>query len=218
MSLEGHRNAIFGYHGEISPENVLWFVKLGRKYDRASWWTLKLSDDGLAKFSIHQTRPMTPGFQMGGWSISYPISIGLDQNANKHRSHRHIAGIIQEVSDKSLKDYPTIFANSLTNPLKGSRVAIQGRQRKNWQKMAIANSFTTSSIPRKDANLSQTKRYCNTSVRSTSRRQLSLSVTESTRLGTNYPSYSTIWLQRCRRWSRRSFRPSLRRFISIRKP
>lgn len=66
----GGAATVFGHHGDIKPENVLWFAKppspssssssLPLSEDLTSG-TLKLSDFGLARFSIHQhTRSMTP--------------------------------------------------------------------------------------------------------------------------------------------------------------
>lgn len=60
----GNQNVVFGHHGDIKPENVLWFVGPGQA-DRNSEGTLKLSDFGLAEFSIHQTTSMPPKSKWG---------------------------------------------------------------------------------------------------------------------------------------------------------
>lgn len=49
---------MFGHHGDIKPENVLWFPD--HDHERTKRGTLKLSDFGLAEFSIHQTMSMKP--------------------------------------------------------------------------------------------------------------------------------------------------------------
>ena len=50
---------VFGHHGDIKPENVLWFADSASKggTDRG---TLKLSDFGLADFNIHRTVSRKP--------------------------------------------------------------------------------------------------------------------------------------------------------------
>jgi serine/threonine protein kinase len=50
-------NEIFGHHGDIKPENVLWFPDPDQETKRG---TLKLSDFGLAEFNFHQTMSMKP--------------------------------------------------------------------------------------------------------------------------------------------------------------
>jgi len=52
------QNEVFGHHGDIKPENVLWFPDADHEQTRRG--TLKLSDFGLAEFSMHQTRSMHP--------------------------------------------------------------------------------------------------------------------------------------------------------------
>lgn len=65
-SLQGDRCVVFGHHGDIKPENVLWFAEPGRE-DCKSAGTLKLSDFGLAEFSVHQTLSMA---ERSKWSVS----------------------------------------------------------------------------------------------------------------------------------------------------
>lgn len=60
----GNQNVVFGHHGDIKPENVLWFAGPGEA-DHNSEGTLKLSDFGLAEFSIHQTTSMPPKSKWG---------------------------------------------------------------------------------------------------------------------------------------------------------
>ena len=50
------KDETFGHHGDIKPENVLWFPDPG--HAQTNQGTLKLSDFGLAEISIHQTRSM----------------------------------------------------------------------------------------------------------------------------------------------------------------
>ncbi|KAE9363830.1 hypothetical protein N431DRAFT_390007 [Stipitochalara longipes BDJ] len=52
------QNEVFGHHGDIKPENVLWFPDADHEQTKRG--TLKLSDFGLAEFSMHQTRSMNP--------------------------------------------------------------------------------------------------------------------------------------------------------------
>lgn len=52
------QNEIFGHHGDIKPENVLWFPDSDHVQTKRG--TLKLSDFGLAEFSMHQTMSMMP--------------------------------------------------------------------------------------------------------------------------------------------------------------
>ncbi|PVH79110.1 kinase-like protein [Cadophora sp. DSE1049] len=52
------KDEVFGHHGDIKPENVLWFPDANR--DQTKQGTLKLSDFGLAEMSMHQTRSMQP--------------------------------------------------------------------------------------------------------------------------------------------------------------
>jgi serine/threonine protein kinase len=52
------QNEIFGHHGKIKPENVLWFPD--PDHEKTKRGTLKLSDFGLAEFSLHQTVSMQP--------------------------------------------------------------------------------------------------------------------------------------------------------------
>lgn len=59
-----NQNVVFGHHGDIKPENVLWFCEPSRA-DRNVDGTLKLSDFGLAEFSIHQTTSMPPKSKWG---------------------------------------------------------------------------------------------------------------------------------------------------------
>lgn len=60
----GNKNVVFGHHGDIKPENVLWFAG-PKQADRNNGGTLKLSDFGLAEFSIHQTTSMPPKSKWG---------------------------------------------------------------------------------------------------------------------------------------------------------
>lgn len=62
----GSQNVVFGHHGDIKPENVLWFAALGQKDCKVAG-TFKLSDFGLADFSIHQTISMT---ERSKWSAT----------------------------------------------------------------------------------------------------------------------------------------------------
>ena len=51
-SLKTHpQKEFFGHHGDIKPENVLWFPD--SDHAQTSGGTLKLSDFGLAEFNIH---------------------------------------------------------------------------------------------------------------------------------------------------------------------
>jgi serine/threonine protein kinase len=52
------QNEVFGHHGDIKPENVLWFADTDHEQTKRG--TLKLSDFGLAEFSMHNTRSMNP--------------------------------------------------------------------------------------------------------------------------------------------------------------
>ncbi|KAG4432451.1 hypothetical protein IFR05_012066 [Cadophora sp. M221] len=47
-----------GHHGDIKPENVLWFP--GPSHEQPGGGTLKLSDFGLAEISKHHTKSMQP--------------------------------------------------------------------------------------------------------------------------------------------------------------
>jgi serine/threonine protein kinase len=49
---------VFGHHGDIKPENVLWFPD--PDHAKTKRGTLKLSDFGLAEFSMHHTMSMKP--------------------------------------------------------------------------------------------------------------------------------------------------------------
>ena len=62
------KDEVFGHHGDIKPENVLWFPD--PDYDQTKQGTLKLSDFGLAEMSMHQTRSMQPKSSYAT-SISY---------------------------------------------------------------------------------------------------------------------------------------------------
>lgn len=64
-----NKNVVFGHHGDIKPENVLWFADSSQA-DRNMGGTLKLSDFGLAEFSIHQTTSM-PRKSKWGVSLGY---------------------------------------------------------------------------------------------------------------------------------------------------
>ena len=55
--VQDHK-VLFGHHGDIKPENVLWFPEPGEEKDKRG--TLKLSDFGLAELSIHRTKSMKP--------------------------------------------------------------------------------------------------------------------------------------------------------------
>lgn len=60
----GNKNVVFGHHGDIKPENVLWFTKPGQGNSKVGG-TLKLSDFGLAELSVHQTISMEPKSKWG---------------------------------------------------------------------------------------------------------------------------------------------------------
>lgn len=47
------------HHGDIKPENILWFPENDGRKDKTHG-TLKLSDFGLAEVSVHQTTSMQP--------------------------------------------------------------------------------------------------------------------------------------------------------------
>lgn len=64
-----NQKVIFGHHGDIKPENVLWFGESSPS-DGNSRGTLKLSDFGLAEFSIHQTTSMPQKSKLG-LSVAY---------------------------------------------------------------------------------------------------------------------------------------------------
>jgi hypothetical protein len=64
LSLEGNQYVVFGHHGDIKPENVLWFAEPGRESCKTAG-TLKLSDFGLAEFSVHQTLSMAERSKWG---------------------------------------------------------------------------------------------------------------------------------------------------------
>lgn len=57
-------NVVFGHHGDIKPENVLWFAEPGQE-DCTVGGTLKLSDFGLAEVSVHRTISMAPKSKWG---------------------------------------------------------------------------------------------------------------------------------------------------------
>lgn len=59
-------DVVFGHHGDIKPENVLWFAEPGQDNNSARG-TLKLSDFGLAELSLHQTISMAPKSK---WAVS----------------------------------------------------------------------------------------------------------------------------------------------------
>ncbi|KAF3014002.1 hypothetical protein E8E14_009336 [Neopestalotiopsis sp. 37M] len=65
-SSVGDQCVVFGHHGDIKPENVLWFAEPGRE-DCTTVGTLKLSDFGLAEFSVHQTLSMA---ERSKWGVS----------------------------------------------------------------------------------------------------------------------------------------------------
>ncbi|KAH9208073.1 kinase-like domain-containing protein, partial [Leptodontidium sp. 2 PMI_412] len=52
------KDEAFGHHGDIKPENVLWFPD--QDHAKTKQGTLKLSDFGLAEMSVHHTRSMQP--------------------------------------------------------------------------------------------------------------------------------------------------------------
>lgn len=60
----GNKNVVFGHHGNIKPENVLWFAEPGQGNGKVGG-TLKLSDFGLAELSVHQTISMGPKSKLG---------------------------------------------------------------------------------------------------------------------------------------------------------
>lgn len=85
-SLAGNQNVVFGHHGDIKPENVLWFAGPGPEDPNVAG-TLKLSDFGLAEFSIHQTISMTPKSKWGV-SLGYRApETDLQQDAAIGRSY-----------------------------------------------------------------------------------------------------------------------------------
>lgn len=59
-----NKNVLFGHHGDIKPENVLYFAEPGQTESNVGG-TLKLSDFGLAELSIHETISMTPKSKWG---------------------------------------------------------------------------------------------------------------------------------------------------------
>lgn len=59
-----NKNVVFGHHGDIKPENVLWFAEPGHEEGKVGG-TLKLSDFGLAEVSIHRTISMAPKSKWG---------------------------------------------------------------------------------------------------------------------------------------------------------
>lgn len=59
-----NKNVVFGHHGDIKPENVLWFAEPGHEAGTVGG-TLKLSDFGLAEVSIHRTISMAPKSKWG---------------------------------------------------------------------------------------------------------------------------------------------------------
>ncbi|KAJ0120691.1 protein kinase [Diaporthe amygdali] len=82
----GNHNVVFGHHGDIKPENVLYFAGPDQA-DASVGGTLKLSDFGLAEFSIHQTKSMTP---RGKWGVSLGYrapEVDLKQGAAIGRSY-----------------------------------------------------------------------------------------------------------------------------------
>lgn len=60
---------VFGHHGDIKPENILWFPEAGERQPAAQG-ILKVSDFGLAEFSMHHTVSFTPKSHFSG-SPSY---------------------------------------------------------------------------------------------------------------------------------------------------
>lgn len=82
----GNQNVVFGHHGDIKPENVLWFAGPNQA-DCNSGGTLKLSDFGLAEFSIHQTSSMPPKSKWGV-SVGYRApEADLNQGSAVGRSY-----------------------------------------------------------------------------------------------------------------------------------
>lgn len=59
-----NKNVVFGHHGDIKPENVLWFAEPDQE-DCNVGGTLKLSDFGLAEVSVHRTISMAPKSKWG---------------------------------------------------------------------------------------------------------------------------------------------------------
>lgn len=59
-----NKNVVFGHHGDIKPENVLWFAETDQE-DCNVGGTLKLSDFGLAEVSVHRTISMAPKSKWG---------------------------------------------------------------------------------------------------------------------------------------------------------
>jgi serine/threonine protein kinase len=66
---ESDKKIVFGHHGDIKPENVLWFADASEG-DPSKGGTLKLSDFGLAEFSVHQTTSM-PHKSKWGVTLAY---------------------------------------------------------------------------------------------------------------------------------------------------
>lgn len=59
-----NKNVVFGHHGDIKPENVLWFAEQDQDNCNVGG-TLKLSDFGLAEVSVHRTISMAPKSKWG---------------------------------------------------------------------------------------------------------------------------------------------------------
>lgn len=67
--LAGDQNVIFGHHGDIKPENILWYTQQGQNASKVTG-TLKLSDFGISEFSLHEktlsmTRKTNLGMSLG---------------------------------------------------------------------------------------------------------------------------------------------------------
>lgn len=54
-------NQLFGRHGDIKPENILWFSDPTDSSDKG---TLKITDFGLAEFNSRQSRSNKPGHEV----------------------------------------------------------------------------------------------------------------------------------------------------------
>ncbi|KAH8788008.1 kinase domain-containing protein [Diaporthe sp. PMI_573] len=81
-----NKNVVFGHHGDIKPENVLWFAEPGEEGSNVGG-TLKLSDFGLAELSVHQTISMAPKSKWGV-SLAYRApEADLKQGAAIGRSY-----------------------------------------------------------------------------------------------------------------------------------
>lgn len=88
QDTDGARNKshVFGHHGDIKPENVLWFADSSQP-DCNTRGTLKLSDFGLAGFSIHQTTSMPPKSTRGVTLAYRAPEVDLQEGTATGRSY-----------------------------------------------------------------------------------------------------------------------------------